>query len=98
MEIAMKFAETSPQNGYSKPSASDFPAPVWRIFRFLRDYEIIFMDARDWSLPCFCFIHSFFKSKAKAKKKSSVRMLAFPQVKKRRNPPRSRSGGIQSRF
>ena len=44
------------------------------------------MDARDWSLPCFRFIHSFFKSKARAKKKSSVQMLAFPRVKKRRKP------------
>ena len=61
VKISMKFAG-APPNRYSKPNASDFLASVWRIFWFLRDYEIIFIDTRDWSLPCSRFIHSFFKS------------------------------------
>ena len=61
MKIARKFAG-APPNRYSKSNASDFLAPVWRIFWFLRAYEIIFIDTRDWSLPCSRFIHSFFKS------------------------------------
>ena len=35
-------------------------------------YEVIFMDARVWSRSCSRFIHSFFKSKANAKRKSST--------------------------
>ena len=45
-----------------------------------------FSGQRPWSLPCSRFIHSFFRSKARASRNSSVRMLALPQVKKRRNP------------
>lgn len=44
------------------------------------------MDTRVCSLPCSRFIHSFFKSNARANKNSSVRMLVLPQVKKRRKP------------
>ena len=44
------------------------------------------MDTRVWSLPCSAFIHSFFRSKARASRNSSVRMLALPPGQKRRNP------------
>ena len=37
------------------------------LFCFCRGYEVIFMDTRVWSLPCSRFIHSFFRSKARAK-------------------------------
>ena len=47
---------------------------------------VIFMDTRVWSLPCPRFIHGFFRSKASANRKSSVRILALPMVKKRREP------------
>lgn len=47
---------------------------------------VIFMDTRVWSLPCPRFIHGFFRSKASANRNRSVRMLALPLVKKRREP------------
>ena len=60
-----------------------------KLFCFLWGYEAIFIDTRVCSLPCSRFIHSFLKSKARASRNSSVRMLALP---------RSESGEIQSRF
>lgn len=74
------------QNVYNKSDPDRLPAPMWRTFLFFWAYEVIFMDTRVWSLPCSRFIHSFFRSKARASRNNSVRMLALPQVKKRRNP------------
>ena len=72
---------------YDEPQVRDrLPASMWNTFLFMRGYEIVFADARVWSLPCSCFIHSFFRSKARASRNSPVRMLALPQVRKRRNP------------
>ena len=68
------------KKGYSKAGTeANFRAKCGNYF-VIWTYSVIFSETRVWSLLSSRFIHSFFKSKAIARRNSSVQILACPQV------------------
>ena len=56
-----KFSQVFLNHENNKPAPGCLSASIWKAFRFWRSCEIMFMDARAWSLHCPSFIHSFLR-------------------------------------
>ena len=74
------------QKRYKKLGAVEKQTRMWIAFPFCVNYETSLSDTRVLSRLYSRFIHSFFRSNARARKNSSVRILPLPLVRKRRNP------------